>query len=94
VVAKLVEQGIALIQFVVIGGIFGVVIGYSGSRTDFKGIPLWGAIWRLSSRANTLLGSVRMTAMENYRSWKRVNRTRMGQPEFTRSVSTCSLDKK
>jgi len=44
VVAKLVEQSMALLQFVVLGGILGAVIGYLGSRTDFKRTPFWGLI--------------------------------------------------
>lgn len=43
-VAKLVEQSIALVQFMTLGGIFGVVVGFMGARTDFQKMPIRGLI--------------------------------------------------
>jgi len=43
-VAKLVEQSMALIQFMVIGGIFGAFIGYLGSRLKSRTLPLWSLL--------------------------------------------------
>lgn len=43
-IAKLVEQGMALLLFVFLGGLFGVTLGFLGSRTNYKGLPLWGML--------------------------------------------------
>ena len=41
-VAKSVEQGIALLQFILLGGVFGGFIGYLRARINFRRLPVWG----------------------------------------------------
>jgi hypothetical protein len=34
----------ALVQFVVLGGVLGAIVGHLGSRTHFKRTPFWGLL--------------------------------------------------
>ncbi|MAT44998.1 MAG: molybdopterin-binding oxidoreductase [Anaerolineaceae bacterium] len=43
-IAKLTEQGIAIFQFLIIGGLVGALIGYLRSKIDIKRLPLWGTM--------------------------------------------------
>ena len=43
-IAKLTEQGIALFQFLILGGLVGALIGYLRSKIDPKRLPLWSTI--------------------------------------------------
>jgi len=44
VVSKLVEQSMALLQFIILGGLFGAGLGYLGSKTNLRRLPFWGAL--------------------------------------------------
>jgi DMSO/TMAO reductase YedYZ molybdopterin-dependent catalytic subunit len=63
-VAKLVEQGMALVQFMVIGGLFGVGLGFFGSKTGYRRTPLWGSLIGLVLAFGFVLIEMRLASAE------------------------------